>query len=91
MPLGHESVFDLGTLQEALAPEVARTDGDFGLIDVVVGAQRVADDAQKAQDAVPLVLFEDRIEDLQLSVNKNIINCFDCCFKVVLSHTDDNI
>ena len=61
---GDEPVFDLGPFEEALAPEVARADGDFRLVDVVVGSERVADDAQEAQYAVALVLFENRIEDV---------------------------
>ena len=36
-------------------------------------------------------IFEDRIEDLQLSINKNIINCLDRCLKIVFSHSDDDI
>ena len=48
MLFGDEPVFDLGPFEEALAPEVARADGDFRLVDVVVGSERVADDAQEA-------------------------------------------
>ena len=64
MPFGHEAVLDLRAFEESLAPEPARTDGDFRLIDVVVRAEGIADDAQKTQDAVALVLFENRIEDI---------------------------
>ena len=50
MPFGHEAVLDLRAFEESLAPEPARTDGDFRLIDVVVRAEGIADDAQKTQD-----------------------------------------
>ena len=35
MPFGHEAVLDLRP-SKSLAPESARTDGDFRLVDVVV-------------------------------------------------------
>ena len=64
MPLGHEPVLDLRTLQKALSQKAAGADGDLRLVDVVVRPQRVADDAQEAQDTVLLVGFEDRIENI---------------------------
>ena len=61
---GDESVFDLGSLQEALSGESAGTDGDFGLIDVVIEVAGVVEQPEVTFDAVLLVFLEDRVEDI---------------------------
>ncbi len=47
MFLRHETVFDLGPLQEPFADPAARTDCDLGLVDVVIRTEGVADQPQK--------------------------------------------
>ena len=64
MFLRHETVFDLGPFEEALAPEVARTDGDFRLVDVVVEIAGIVQQPEVTLNAVLLVLLENRVEDV---------------------------
>lgn len=47
MFLRHETVFDLGPLQEPFADPAARTDSDLGLIDVIIRTEGITDQPQE--------------------------------------------
>ena len=56
--LGHEIEFRLRAFEVALAEKSARADGNFRLVEVEVGAQRVGGFAQNGVNALLLVRFE---------------------------------
>ena len=56
---------DCVPLQEALAEQAARADGDLGLGDVVAGAQRIAVGIEEGEHALALVFVHERPGDRQ--------------------------
>ena len=60
---GHEVVFDLRSLQEPLAEEAARADGDEGLQNVEALAERVRGRIEKRQHALTLVVVHQAPDD----------------------------
>ena len=57
---GRKFSADWVPLQEALAEQAARADGDLGLGDVVAGAQRIAVGIEEGQHALALVFVHER-------------------------------
>ena len=61
--LGHELQLGLGAVEESLALQSARTDGNLRLMNVVAGSLQVFVEAQEHIDARPLVRLHDILHD----------------------------
>ena len=81
--LGHEVVFGLRALQEALSREAARTDGNLGLVHVIAYALRVVELAEHDEDAVLLMLLQYIMEGVVDGENEDEHEGEDC------QHLDD--
>ena len=61
--LRQEIEVPLGALQEALAPQPARTERDLGLDDVVTRAERIALGVEEHVDALALIAVHHAVDD----------------------------